>query len=403
MPTTLGTVDALLKEIYEGTVRKQLNDDVKTLRRIEKSSEGVTSTVGGRYVVFPIHTRRNAGLGARREMETLPTPGNQGTAAARVSLAYEYGGVQLSGPTLKLVETNAQAFVSALDLEMNGLKRDLAKDCNRQVYGDGSGSVGAVETDDTGTNDIELTSVQYVQLGMKVDIISGTTLGNLNPTVVASNRVVTGINTSTNVITLDGATFNVSNTDGDILTRHGSVNREWYGFKNIVGVDEFLNIDPADEPQWMSHIHGASGVNRSLTELLMITLADDIYTSGSYPTVLFTSLGVRRAYYNILKTERRSVNTQEFKGGFSGLAFTTDNGDIPLVVDIDAPSNEILFLNENEVKLYREGDWSWMDMDGSKWIRVDGKDAYQATMFQYSQLGTHRRNAHGRLEDITEA
>ena len=46
MGATLATVSAILKEIYEPRVRKQLNDDAVTLRRIEKSSEGVESNVG---------------------------------------------------------------------------------------------------------------------------------------------------------------------------------------------------------------------------------------------------------------------------------------------------------------------------------------------------------------------
>src|ERR671931_385929 len=137
MGATMSTISALTKEIYEGTLRKQLNDDTVALKRLQRTSEGVTSEVGGKYVTFPIHTTRNAGIGARLENEQLPTAGQQGTAAARVSLKYLYGRVRLTGQTMELAEKNVQAFTSALDLEMNGLKRDLAKDLNRQVYGDG--------------------------------------------------------------------------------------------------------------------------------------------------------------------------------------------------------------------------------------------------------------------------
>jgi hypothetical protein len=61
------------------------------------------------------------------------------------------------------------------------------------------------------------------------------------------------------------------------------------------------------------------------------------------------------------------------------------------------------FLNEKEMKIYRESDWSFMDRDGSKWQRVIGYDAYDATLYKYCQLGTHRRNSHGLLDDITES
>ena len=134
----------------------------------------------------------------------------------------------------------------------------------------------------------------------------------------------------------------------------------------------------------------------------MIKVVDDIRTNGGDTTVGFCSLGVRRAYFNLLKTDRRYVNTQEFEGGFKGLAFTTDRGEIPIVTDTDCPFNKIFFLNEKSIKLYRESDWSWMDYDGSNFQRVTGFDAYEATMFMYSEMGTHRRNSHGVLEDLTE-
>lgn len=78
MTASLVTADTILKEVYESGINAQLNDEVIALRRIERTSEGVTSQVGGKYVVFPIHVNRNSGIGARREDETLPDAGRQG-------------------------------------------------------------------------------------------------------------------------------------------------------------------------------------------------------------------------------------------------------------------------------------------------------------------------------------
>src|SRR5436190_16869847 len=114
MPATLTTVSAILKEVYEDDIREQLDNGAVALRRIEKSSEGVESQVGGKYVTFPIKTRRNQGIGARNEMELLPVAGQQGYAAARVGLKYLYGLVRLSGQTIELADSNYQAFASAL-------------------------------------------------------------------------------------------------------------------------------------------------------------------------------------------------------------------------------------------------------------------------------------------------
>jgi len=91
MAATLATIDSYLKEVYQGRIREQLNDEIVALKRITRSGSGVTNEVGGKYVTFPIHTRRNAGIGSRFESEALPTPGQQGHAAARVGLKYAYG------------------------------------------------------------------------------------------------------------------------------------------------------------------------------------------------------------------------------------------------------------------------------------------------------------------------
>lgn len=401
MGATLATVASLCKEIYEPRLRKQLNDDAVTIKRVTRSSEGIETNVGGRYVTFPIKTRRNAGIGARNEMEALPVPGQQGYNAARVGLKYLYGGIRLSGQTIELVNTNPQAFISALESEIDGLKTDLAKDQNRQVYGDGSGAIAVAGTLTTNTNTFLAKDAMYAQLGMQIDIIDGTTLGNPIPTVKASNRQITGINVSTNVITFDGAV--VSTAVGDIVVRTGNVNREWTGFTKIFKTTGSLyNIDPATEPIWAAVVDSNAGTNRPLSEGLMIALADAVRVNGGKTTAIFSNLGVRRAYFNLLVQQRQYTNTKDFGGGFTGLTFTTDKGEIPVAVDVDAPKNTMFFANEDELTVYRQADWEFMDRDGSMWNRVSGYDAYEAIMYQYSELGCHRRNTQGLLADLTE-
>src|SRR5258708_7421453 len=136
--TTMTVVSNILKEVYEDKLRDQLQSEVMTLQRIEKSTEGVTSEVGGKYVVFPIRTRRNHGIGARNENEALPNPKSQKYASARVQLANLYGAASLTGQTMELAEKNFQAFASALEQELSGLRQTLSKDMNRQVYGTSS-------------------------------------------------------------------------------------------------------------------------------------------------------------------------------------------------------------------------------------------------------------------------
>lgn len=395
MGATLTTASNILKEIYEPKMKDQLQNELVTSKRLEQTSEGVTSEVGGKYVVFPIHVRRNHGIGARLEMEQLPTAQNQGYASARVSLAYLYGAVRLSGQTMELAESNYQAFASVLDQEMNGLQTDISKDMNRQVYGT---SVGVLMTSTAAyaVNTITTTNTQYMEVGMIVDIYDSTGV-----TLRATGRTVTAVTPTT--IVVDGAAI-AAGANGDIVVRLGNLNRETIGLSQIVSDTGILyNIDPASETKWKSTVNANGGVNRALSEGLMIRMIDDIRQQGGKTTVIATTMGVRRSYFNLLVQQREYSNVTSFEGGFSGLKFTTDNGEIPLISDFDCQPNRMYYLNEKELKFYRENDWKFMDRDGSKWTRVANFDAYDATMFSYRQLGCHRRNSQGIVRDITES
>lgn len=398
MGATLTTATNILKEIYEPRIREQLQNHLKTSKRIEQTSEGVTSEVGGKYVVFPIHVKRNHGIGARLEMEELPVAKNQGYARAQVGLSYQYGSIRLSGQSMELAQSNFQAFASVLDQEVNGVQTDLAKDYNRQIYGTSVGALMTVSGANT-TTTVPTDNTQYMEVGMVVDIYNAA--GDTLKTAAAGVEV-TAVNKDASIVLATAPS--TATAANDIVVRHGSLNREMIGLEQIVDdTTTLFNINPATEPVWKSVINGNAGTNRALSESLMIKMVDDIYTNGGNTTAIFTTLGVRRSYFNLLVQQRRYCDTKEFEGGFKGLAFTTDNGEIPLISDVDCQPNRMYFLNEKEFKLYRESDWSFMDRDGSKWQRVIGYDAYDSTLYKYCQLGTHRRNTHGLIEDVTES
>jgi hypothetical protein len=408
MPATTATLDTVSKEVYEGQgYFEQLNNDVVALKRIEKTSDGTSSDLGGKYTVFPIHTKRNTGIGARLEGEALPAAGQQGSASARLNLKSHYGSVQLTGQAIELIDKDYQAFVSALDYEMKGLRSDLAKNMNREVYSDGKGTIATVKTVVTSTT-IPVDSARLFNVGDFVDLVT------LPATVTVAGRNVTAVDLTVgaNTVTVSGAAIGPT-VVGQIFVRSGSgpfsasVNREWTGLSAIVSNTGILyNVDPAVEPVWKAEVNSNGGTLRALSEGLMISMADRVRVNGGKTTLILTNLGVRTAYWNILSQQRTYVNTKEFTGGFNGLGFVTDAGEIPIVVDPDAPPNTMWFINEDEIKMYKASDWKFMDRDGSKWQRVitsaGNFDAWGATLYQYSELGTHRRNTHAVLKDLIE-
>lgn len=409
--TTMTTVDGILKEVYEDRLRDQLQSEIITLKRIEKTSEGITEDVGGKYVRFPIRTQRNHGIGARLETEALPVARTQGYAPANIRLAYLYGSIELSGQTFELAERNPQAFASALDQEVNGIKEGLKKDVNRQVYGTNIGKLATANAAGTTTTFVcSNAEAIYLEIGMVVDTYtSADALKN-------SGSIITNVAKDTPAIGTTTVTFTPVGTataSGDYMVRDDSRAKEIIGFRQIVNnTGTLYDIDPVTTPIWKAEVDDPGALS-ALTEGRMISMVDRIRTNGGNTTVMFTSLGVRRAYFQLLSQLRQSVNTLEFEGGFKGLAFSTDNGDIPVVSDFDCPQNHMFFINEKEIKLYQAGDWSWMNRDGSMWQRVLSvvggvqtvapHDIYMATLFKYMQLGCHRRNSQGVMRNITEA
>ena len=392
---SLATLEAISKEIYEKELRDQLNNDNVALNRFKKTSNGTGQDMGGKYVVFPIHTGRNNGIGARAEGERLPDAGSQKTEVARLGLKYQYGAVKLTGQAIELINTNVQAFTSAVDMELSRIRQDLSKDLNRQIYGDGSGTIGVVVSI-SGNNVVVKTSQWFVE-GMLVDVVVPAT-GVLKHTKLE----VVSINDDGITITLSGpATGAVA---GDAITRFGNWKREWTGFGAIINdTGTLYGINPVNTPVWKSTISNNGGVSTAVSEGMFDEHVDKIRKRGSgLPSVILTTPGVRREYAHLLQQQRQFVNTTDMKGGYSGITYVTDAGAIPFVTDYDCPAGEALFVKEDHIKRYQHNDWSWMDRGGNKWNQIPGYDVWEARLYQYSELGTDRRNAHGKITNITE-
>lgn len=395
--TTLTTVNNIMKEVYQGRIQDQLQNEVVGIKRIERSSNGVTSEVGGKYVTFPVRVKRNPGIGYRNELEQLQNPGYQGYASVRVGLKYGYGRVRISGQTMELAKTNYQAFANAMDMEVNGLKGDIAKDVARIFYGNGTGFMATATASGTTVNYMDVDTAQYTSVGDVIDIVNGS--GTLQGTAA---RTVTAVDTTTspNRITFDGAAL--SPAIGWGVVRTGNYGKEPQGLRSIVAATGALfNIDPATEASWKAVVNSNSGTNRALSEGLMIKLTDDVRIKGGQTSLILTSLGVRRAYFNLLTQQRRFANVQEFAGGLKGLAFN-NGSEIPVIEDVDCPPNRMFFLDETSLTVYRNNDWSWLDTDGSVWKWYRDYDAFEAILSSYWELGVNRRNANGLLADITE-
>ena len=395
-----------LKLVY-GDLHEQLRDKNPALEFIEASAQNITRN--GKEVIFDTHIGRNQGIGARGVREKLPVAGAQKYKQAHLYLKNLYGAIEVDGQLFEQAADDYNAFINVVDMEIKGLKRDLARDLNRQIYGDGTGKLAVVSAQPSGTT-LTVDSVDYLEEGMIIDVVDPTT-GVKQQSGDASTIVITAINETTKVITVTGTlgTFSTNISANDIIVRSSNgVNnfgKELTGLGKIVKATGSLHdIDPATTPVWAAteKALGSVGTPGTLTELQLINLVQSVDKKSGDVDVFLASPGVYNAYWNLLQGFRQFTNGAGLTGGQRSFTFEALGKPIRFVSDYAAPKGTLYALSSKELVINRKKDWSWMDRDGSMWSRVADTDAYEARIYQYSEIGTYRRNAHAVLSNIAE-
>lgn len=402
---TRTTADSVLKEFYLPGIRNQLNNEIFLLTQVQTNSEDIE----GRRAVLSLRLGRNAGIGARAESGTLPTAGSQGYAEERVSLKYNYGRIQLSGPVMRSMGSDRGSFTRALQSETEGVVRDLKKDVNRQLFGTSDGAIArcALSTSTVTLNMTTFTAVQQRQLrpGMVVDV--GTVA---SPTSLVSGATIASITSST--VTIDSA---ISPNSTHYIFRSGSggsstSQKELTGLRTIVAsTGSLFNVDPATaaNADWASYVDDNSGTLRAVTENQFVRAQQEVQIrSGEMANLWVTSDGVHRQVSNLLTSIKRFPNTLELKGGYQAIDMSAQgqgrsgSSQVGLVYDADCPEYTAFLVNTNRMYWYRMSDWEFMEEDGAVLSRVANTDAYEASLFCYAEQATDTRNAHARINDL---
>jgi len=387
---SLTEANHIMKNLYLGPIREQLNNETPLLANIKKSSKEVV----GKLVVLPLRSGRNWGVGARGTTGTgtLPTARSQQYSEANFQTKDVYGRILVYGKTIRAMRTDAGAFERAVPSETKGMVKDLASDINRQLNGDASGVLATITANSSGTT-ITVDNTQYLEEGMFVDIGADTgvqitailsetsaTIGSATTVAINDNILITGV--------ADGYELNGL----DLITADSG---------------ELETIDPADAGSgfWKGVVNGDDTSPVPLTESDMQLTQDNIEIKGGKVDLITTSYKGRAAYINLLTSLKRytSPYTGELKGGFKTIDF---NG-IQMVVDRhvqqSSTTTRMNFLTTSSLGLYRMADFEWANEDGNVLARQTGTnavEAYEGTLVCDMEFATDARNQNGRLEGI---
>lgn len=394
----VSTVSDVLKNRYLGPVNGQLNNDVLVFQLLELDSKNID--LDGYQAVVPLHKGRSTGIGARLENETLPSAGNQTYESATYDLTYQYGRAQFSGQSIQKTKTDAGAFIRVMTDELDRLRDDLALDLARQVYGDGTGRIATLaDTATSATHDIssaEPIDKGFLYPGMIVDV------GTLaNPILKLDADPIVSVEGVTVVFT---TSFTAAATDYIFRSDNvaaSSVSKELDGLQKLNSISDNtvggIDSSTAANDYWNPVRTNVAGAV-SLSTLMQDT--NKIHAKGakSSDIRMVTTPGIARRLFetNDFKTNVRFVDTSagsmKLKSGFETLSFAAGAGTYSLVTDRLAPWGQIHALDAKNIKVFSPGGWDFLSRDGLTIRWVSDKDAFQAVLFRYINLGTGRRN-----------
>lgn len=435
MALDLSALDAALKTFYGPELIKMINNKTKTLDLFTKNSDA-SLRVDGRNVVYPIHVGRNPAVGAVGENKTLPVAQNQVTTSVTVPFKYNYGRIQLSTQAIKQSMTSKGAFIKAMELETKNVVLDLARDRNRQLYGNGVGTLCLVSGSNAAGLTINIKSPGGVTYPGGVSTGAGRLLlpnqwvafvRSATPTSASDSDIVatatvrqitaTGISSDGTSVTFSattGATLN----DGDLIINapgatatECAVNRECMGLLGLVDDGTYLTtlfgVSRTTYPQYKSTVIGVNG-NLSLDVIQRGIDLQDEKGGDLSNTVFLCHHSVRREYLNLLQAPRRytgdQVNSPD--GGFKGGAIGNDSkGEItyaeqPWKVERMAPLGMLFNVDKSFLSRYIVTEGEWADEDGAILNRILNVDAYEARYRVFDNFASDRPDTCVRWDGI---
>ena len=399
--TPAETIDGLLKIDYiRDEIANQVNTSTYFLSRLQKED-----VVGGSQYNFSVKLAVSQGTRAVAENGTLPSPGFGSYKQASGNVKYLYAAMEITGQAIAATRGSKKAFASAVQRALDDTRESLKQDLQRQVWGNGEGVIGVVEAHATLADATEVGGGTTVAVTRPYGLTYAGTLESNQKTrlfkidqpivILDSTRTtvraytkVTGVTPSNGTITVSPSVPQLTAGDvivrGDSTTLYTDSDVEVNGLTgSVANTGTYLNISRDSYPTWQSNLVQSAGV-LSEEELRIAMDQSQIYGVAE-PDLLLTDFVTRRRYEALLESKKRYVKPMELEGGFSALEFDGK----PLVVDKDAAPERIYILRTNDWVWKMMNDVDWMDQDGSRFARVQGKDAYGATLFTYRDLVCH--------------
>jgi len=409
--------DPLFKDDYGPAIQNQLNAENIIQGFMEK--EVADDSWVGRQKIVPTKIGRNWSVGSIGASGALPQAGRSAYQDFKIGMKDIYGRVGFERYVMEQSRNKKGSWAQVMPQEMDGLVEDMSFRRNVIGWGYGSGILAKVNGTHTATTTLTVkdplgvsgtTNPNRYLFG---DSVSGMYIAVLDSSTQAikATATITAIAASGASVTTDTA---ITAADGDYVViaqtpTQNSYNKEPEGL--LAGIDDgtyvvtYHNLSRTLYPILKSYVATSVGA-LSLDAIQQPIDATNIRV-GRNIDLFACEHAVRRAYLALLEADRRytGADLSAPDGGTKAAKKPTGRnityGDIPFVVDRDAPYGMIFGINKASWVRYVEGDGQWADDEGHVLKWVSGFDQYTAFYYLLENYHCNFANRNFRMEGIS--
>jgi hypothetical protein len=413
MALQLTNVSNALKTVILPYIKDNLPKQAILLDQIKRNS-GTTFQNGNFYA--PVRSGRHYGITNLANDGSTLRSGYSSIGQASVANKIMTGTFDITKLTLDATETKEGAVQNMLTFQADTLMSDMAKDLNRQFMGDGIGvlsevvgSVGAgtmsigVKTasnddgrtiDNYGTVNGDISPSEYLFVGMGIGIgTAGADVGTISS--ITGNTVVM---TGAPAIAANDAIYRVDGDEGGAGTSEITGMRA--ALSSSTGTSTYAGL-ARSTTGWTPQV-GTTSEALTLSAMESKYLAAKKYAQTGDRYAIFTNITLYKKYGDILTSMRRSVDSTDLLGGWTGLEFAAGAGKVGVFLDYDVTDGEVLILNLDTFTIAQVSDLSWSEEPGTgSLLRQVNTLKYQATMHWFMNLLCLCPAANGRLTQKT--
>jgi hypothetical protein len=310
-------------------------------------------------------------------------------------------------------KTSEQTFLDLTKHEMKSKALRFALDLNRQLYGDGNGSLGRLYSDPATGTSLVVTAATWNENnfmeGDTIKVYADDGSGVLDTTTVRAGGpyTISAIAPSTRTLTISSAA-NAAIEDGDHLcladANCSNAGNELTGFYSHVD-DQSSTIHGVAKGTYFR----ARGIYKDASNVaISVDFLNEvaeymIHRSTEMPEMLVTSPYQWRILSQILENSKAYYAKDSDKGkiGFGALEYYSPLGGVlPIYADRFCPKEKLYFFRPNSFKMILREDFGWLDDDGTIIMRKADVDGYEARYGGYAELICEDDSSNGVVDNL---